>query len=158
MCLPTLSSHDSLASQKERPFIEERVFRFFMSQVPGPDPFVVGRNIQAGRICSSCRTPLPQPHKPGSKQCEQCVGKHLVYMEFFRCFEWHCSFHEAGRRRLPTRLTFRDSAKIYEMALRGNARSDKAAREALDLAIEIGRGGVWLRLTDEQYRALGGVQ
>ena len=138
--------------------MDERVFRFFMSQALRPDPFIVGRNIQAGRICSSCRTPLPQPHKPGSKQCEQCVGKYLVYLEFFRCFEWHCRFWEAGRRRLPRRLTFRDSAKIYEMALRGNARSDKAAREALDLAIEIGRGGVWLRLTDDQYRALGGVQ
>ena len=138
--------------------MDERVFRFFMSQAQRPDPFIVGRNIQAGRICSSCRTPLPQPHKPGSKQCEQCVGKYLVYLEFFRCFEWHCRFWEAGRRRLPRRLTFRDSAKIYEMALRGNARSDKAAREALDLAIEIGRGGVWLRLTDDQYRALGGVQ
>ena len=136
--------------------MDERVFRFFMSQALRPDPFIVGRNIQDGRICSSCRVPLPQPHAPGAKQCEQCVGKHLVYLEFSRCFGWHCRFWE-GRRRLPKRLTFRDPARIRETALRGNARSDKAARDALDLAIEIGRGGVRLRLTDEQYRALGGV-
>ncbi len=79
-------------------------------------------------------------------------------MSFFRSFGWHCSFHEMGRRKVLRRLTFRDSAKVYETTLRGNARSDKAAREALDLAIEIGRGGIWLRLTNEQYRALGGLQ
>lgn len=61
-------------------------------------------------------------------------------MEFFRTLRWHCRFYEAVRGRLPRRLTFRDSAKIYGMVLRGHARSDKAAREALDLAIEIGRG------------------
>lgn len=106
----------------------------------GSDPIVAGWNIGAGKICRSCRAPLPQLYTPGPKQCEQCAGKHLVSMEFFRTLRWHCRFYEAVRRRLPKRLTFRDSAKIYEMVLRGHARSDKAAREALDLAIEIGRG------------------
>jgi hypothetical protein len=137
--------------------MDERVFRFFMSQAFRPDPLIASRRIRAGRICSSCRVSLPQPHTPGRKQCEQCVGKHLIYMEFFRCFGWHCRFWE-GRRRLPKRLTFQDSAKIYEVAGRGNARNDKAAREAFDTAIVIGRGGIWLRLTDEQYRTLGGIQ
>ena len=77
-------------------------------------------------------------------------------MSFHRCFGWHCRFYEAGGRHLPTRLTFRNAARIREAAKRGNARTDKAARDAIELAIEIGRGGLWLRLTDEQYRALGG--
>src|SRR5579872_6649733 len=106
--------------------MDERVFQFFMSQALKPDPSIAWRQIRAGKICSSCRVPIPQPHTAGAKQCEQCVGKHLVYMSFSRCFGWHCRFWQ-GRRRLPKRLTFRDSAKIYEMAERGNARTDKAA-------------------------------
>lgn len=153
-----LTSHCRWFTSKEREaFMDERTLQFFMNQVPGPDPLIASRQIRAGKICSSCRVPLPQPHAPGRKQCEQCVGRHLVHMEFFRSFGWHCRFWE-GRRRLPKRLTFRDSAKIYETAERGNARNDKAAREALDTAILIGRGGVGLRLTGEQYRALGGFE
>lgn len=142
---------------ERRSFMDEGLFRFFMSQALKPDPLIASRQILAGKICGSCRAPLPQSQAPATKQCEQCVGKHHVYMEFFRCFGWHCRFYVAGQRRLPTRLTFRDATRIREKAERGNARSDKAAREALDLAIEIGSGGIWLRLTDDQYRALGGV-
>lgn len=146
----------SLTSKEREAHMDKRVLHVLMSRTPGPDPLIASRQIRAGQICSSCRVPLPEPHAPGAKKCEQCVGRHLVYMSFSLCFGWRCRFWQ-GRRQLPKRLTFRDSAKIYEMAERGNARSDKAARDALDRAIEIGTGGVRLRLTDNQYLAIGGV-
>ncbi len=158
MATTALTSHRRWFTSKEREaLMDKRAFQFFMSRVPGPNPLIASRQIRAGKICCSCQAPLPQPHVPGRKQCEQCVGKHLVYMEFFRSFGWHCRFWE-GRRRLPKRLIFRDSAYIRETAERGNAWNDKATREALDTAILIGKGGIWLRLTDEQYRALDGIQ
>jgi hypothetical protein len=40
------------------------------------------------------------------------------------------------------------------MAERGNALKDLAARQALDYAINMGRGSVWLWLSDEQYAKL----
>jgi len=40
---------------------------------------------------------------------------------------------------------------------RGGGLIDKWDREGFDLAFEMGKGGVWLRLTDDQYQALGGV-
>jgi len=46
---------------------------------------------------------------------------------------------------------------LRELAKRGNGLIDKWDREGFELALEIGRGGIWLRLSDKQYQALGGV-
>jgi len=51
-------------------------------------------------------------------------------------------------------LAFASQDKLLELAERGGATLDLEAREAIRHAIEIGRGGVWLNLTDEQDKRL----
>jgi hypothetical protein len=55
---------------------------------------------------------------------------------------------------LPRTLTFADAGKIIEIAERGEALKDLAARQALDYGIELGRGSVYLMLTEQQYASL----
>jgi hypothetical protein len=47
----------------------------------------------------------------------------------------------------------RDSKKLFEIAERGGVTS-VGGRYQIQRAINDGRGGVWLELTDEQYRKL----
>jgi hypothetical protein len=51
-------------------------------------------------------------------------------------------------------LAFTDPEKIRELARRGEAWGDSESRQMLEHAIETGRGGVYLRLTPEQYAML----
>jgi hypothetical protein len=53
----------------------------------------------------------------------------------------------------PTR-SFSDPDKIRELARRGEAWGTSEARQMLEHAIETGTGGVYLKLTPEQYRKL----
>ena len=78
-------------------------------------------------------------------------------MTFRECYGWRCRFWTEDWKKLPAELIFTDSAKVREVARRGNGLIDKWDRDGLELDLEIGRGGVWLRLNDEQYLALGGV-
>ena len=55
---------------------------------------------------------------------------------------------------LPRVFVFQDSAKIVELANRGGADNTLADRQALEHGISIGRGGVSLNLTPEQYRKI----
>ena len=55
---------------------------------------------------------------------------------------------------LPRKLTFTDPEKIRELARRGGAWRDSESRQVLEHAIETGRGGIYLRLTPDQYRKL----
>ena len=82
---------------------------------------------------------------------------HQVYMYFFKRGGWQVQFTEADLKTpLPRRLTFSDPEKIRELARRGEAWGISEARQMLEHAIETGRGGVYLRLTPAQYRALRG--
>ena len=77
---------------------------------------------------------------------------------YFRHFSgWHCSFRTEARKKLPREFTFRNSDTVVELAKRGNGLTDKWDREGFQIDLVLGKGGVWLRLSDEQYRALGGV-
>jgi hypothetical protein len=115
------------------------------------------RKMRAGEICSSCKALMPEPHTPGRKRCANCAQKHHVHMVFYFFGGWRCRFATERWQPLQKRVTFRDSASIWEAARRGNALIDDAAREGLELDLEFGRGGILLRLTDEQFRALGGA-
>jgi hypothetical protein len=85
----------------------------------------------------------------------RAAGKHRVYMTFFLRYGWQCQFLEEDLKTpLPRRLTFREPDKIRELVERGGGVKDLAERQALDHAIEIGRGGVHLSLTEEQYEKL----
>lgn len=143
--------------------MNERQYRFFISQALrsarsiSNEPLVAARKMEAGKICRSCKSPLPLPHTQGAKRCLFCADKHLVYMYFRECFGWHCGFRTEARKKLPKEFTFRSAATVREIARRGNGLIDKWDRDGFELGLELGRGGVWLRLTDGQYRSLGGV-
>jgi hypothetical protein len=80
---------------------------------------------------------------------------HQVYMYFFKRDGWEVQFLEADLKTpLPKKLTFSDSEKIRELAKRGGAWRDSESRQMLDHAIGNGRGGIYLRLTPEQYTRL----
>jgi hypothetical protein len=82
-------------------------------------------------------------------------SNHKVFMQFVRREVWHVTFLEPGLERpLPKTLTFRDEGKIRELARRGEAWGDSESRQMLDYAIAKGEGGVYLRLSPEQYAKL----
>ena len=56
--------------------------------------------------------------------------------------------------RTSSKLTFRYAAKIRELFDRFAAEKKLEDRQALDYAIENGRGSIWLNLTDDQYAKL----
>ena len=117
------------------------------------DP-IARRKMRSGQICSSCRRPLPQPHTPECKRCAHCAGSHHVRMTFFHSRVWHCRFYSERWQPLPKRLTFRDAASIRETARRGGGLIDDEVDKALDRQFKLGRGGLMLRLSDEQFRAI----
>ena len=106
------------------------------------------RGIQSGWIYSpllrlySGHVPLPPSLAPGLHLLFQAVG-------------WQVQFLEADLKTpLPSRLTFYEPERIRELARRGEAWGDSESRQMLEHAIETGRGGVYLRLTPEQYARL----
>jgi hypothetical protein len=68
---------------------------------------------------------------------------------------WQVQSIEADlRTSLPRTLTFTHPDKIRELARKGEAWGDSESRRTLEYAIENGRGGVYLKLTPDQYRKL----
>ena len=68
---------------------------------------------------------------------------------------WMCQFLEADvRTPLRKKLIFQDPQKIVEMAKKGGADFMSEDRQALEYGINLGRGSLWLNLTEEQYRKL----
>jgi hypothetical protein len=55
---------------------------------------------------------------------------------------------------LPRQFTFQHANKLRELARRGEALGTLEQKQALEHAIEMGRGGLYLRLTPEQYHKL----
>ena len=114
------------------------------------------KRMRAGEICSSCKMPLPQPYAAECTRCASCAGRHHVRMTFSHFNGWHCRFFTERWQLLPKRLIFRDATSILETARRGNGLIDDAARESLERALKLGRGGIMLRLSNEQFLAIGG--
>jgi hypothetical protein len=80
---------------------------------------------------------------------------HRVYMSFFSRAGWQVQFLEADLKTpLPMKLTFTDPQKIRELARRGEALGTSEARQMLEYAIEVGRGGMYLNLMVGQYARL----
>lgn len=110
---------------------------------------------RAGQICALCDRFLPEPHTPGEKRCESCRPRHRIYMTFFERRGWYCQFLEEDLKTpLPRKLLLPGIEKILEMAERGGAFKSLADRQGVEQALETGRGGVFLELTEEQYRRL----
>jgi len=76
-------------------------------------------------------------------------------MSFMLREGWHCQFLEQDlKTALPKKLALLSQDKILQLARRGGAVLDLEAEQAIRHAFETGRGGLWLNLTDEQYRRL----
>jgi hypothetical protein len=81
----------------------------------------------------------------------------VVVDQFRQCSGWHCGFTTESRKKLPKEFSINSSLTVRELASRGNGLVDKWDREGLELGLEISKGGIWLRLSDEQCRAIGGM-
>lgn len=70
---------------------------------------------------------------------------------------WHCQFlKEDLKTPLARRLNLVCQDKLFEIAERGGYILNLEGRQALQQAIDKGRGGIWLELSDDQYRRLKG--
>ena len=68
---------------------------------------------------------------------------------------WYCQFLEEDLKTpLPRKVSFSDPATMLEFAKRGGCILDLETRQAIEHGMEIGRGGIWLELTAEQYAKL----
>ena len=66
-----------------------------------------------------------------------------------------CQFLEEDLRTcLRRKLLFRSEQKVREIAERAGANMNLEVLQSLDHGIQNGGGGIWLELTDEQYRKL----
>lgn len=82
-------------------------------------------------------------------------ASHRIYMSFVARPEWFVQFLEADLKSpLPRAFTFASADKIRELARRGEAMGTSEGRQLLEFAISKGRGGVYLKLTPEQYARL----
>jgi len=87
--------------------------------------------------------------------CMDPNDRHRVYMSFMDRHGWQCQFLEADLQSpLPKRLHFSSPDKIIELAERGGGLRDQESRLMLYQGIAMGRGGVFLSLTNEQYERL----
>jgi hypothetical protein len=80
---------------------------------------------------------------------------HRVYMSFMDRQGWQCQFLEADLQTpLPKRLHFASSDKVVELVEHAGGFADQESRLMLEQGISMGRGGVFLNLTEEQYAKL----
>lgn len=76
-------------------------------------------------------------------------------MSFMDRRGWQVQFLEADLKTpLLRKLHFTSPDKIIELAERGGGFKDQESRLMVDQGIAMGRGGVFLYLTDEQYGRL----
>lgn len=81
--------------------------------------------------------------------------RHRVYMSFQDRQGWQCQFMEADLKTpLPKRLHFASSDKVVELLERAGGFTDLLSRLMLNKGISMGRGGIFLKLTEEQYSKL----
>jgi len=98
---------------------------------------------------------MPAPHTHGEKRSSQCGGTRRVYMSFMLRSGWHCQFLEEDlKTALPKKLAFLSQDMIFQLARCGGASLNLEAEQAIQHGINIGRGGIWLNLTDDQYKKL----
>ncbi|SEB40382.1 hypothetical protein [Terriglobus roseus] len=80
---------------------------------------------------------------------------HRVHMRFLRQSEdWLIRFTDLTGKEQLRDLTFRDPDKIEHMVERAGGLRDLAGKQALEMGIRTGVGGIELKLNEEQYRKL----
>jgi len=81
--------------------------------------------------------------------------RHRVYLSFQCRNGWQCQFLEQDlKTALPRRLQFKSSDKLIELVERAGGFPHQETRLAMLHGIEMGRGGIFLNLTAEQYGRL----
>ena len=131
------------------------------------------RQRECGKICAICHIPLDAPpwgsSKPrgygaGERVCDRCRGTaapqpsqptRRVYFSFFQSNGWVIKFSPPSLDRVIGRCRKIATADaIRAMILRTPTQMDLASRQALEAALQNGRGGLFLELTPEQYRKI----
>jgi hypothetical protein len=116
------------------------------------------RQRLAGKICARCSRSIDAGAWPGEERlCNRCGGVHKVYMGFFvrGGGEWVCTFLEPDLRTPIGRIRcFGSEEKLRELIARTQTTFTLEDRQALDHATALGRGGVYLQLSGEQYEKL----
>jgi hypothetical protein len=106
----------------------------------------------SGEICCACKIGLPPPHTPGERYCDRCRPPlQVVYVSFEKNVSWHLVFFDSNSKQRLCTLVFAGDDKIVELAKRSGALKDLAAKRALEQGINGGRGGLFLKLTPDQY-------
>jgi hypothetical protein len=76
-------------------------------------------------------------------------------MSFMHSKGWYCQLLEDDlKTSLPRKFTFATSDKVAELAQKGGGSTNLESKQALENGISMGRGGVLLNLTQEQYDKL----
>ena len=76
-------------------------------------------------------------------------------MHFMLREGWFCQFLEEDLKTpLPKKMTLENPAKLFEIAERGGYKLTLENRQSIENAIAMGRGSIWLDLTEEQYAKL----
>ena len=76
-------------------------------------------------------------------------------MNFMLVDGWRCSFLEEDLKTpLPRKVLFATPEKMLAFAERGGCVMNLEDRQEFEHGLSIGRGGIWLSLTAEQYKAL----
>ena len=92
-----------------------------------------------------------------AREVETATG-HRVFLSFARQETgwWFCRIHKDDMAKTPLSklITFRDAAKVVEMARRGRGLTGVASRQALDEAVACGRGQIMLMLDESQFEAI----
>jgi len=82
-------------------------------------------------------------------------ARHRVYMSFFVRHGWQVQFMEADLKTvLPRLLVFAESDKLLEIFERWGVDRKMEDRSAFEYAIRVGRGGIYLDLSHEEYLKL----
>lgn len=76
-------------------------------------------------------------------------------MSFMLSKSWYCQFLEEDlKTALPRKLIFATSEKILQLAEHAGVLHNLECRQAVEHGISVGRGGLFLSLTPEQYTKL----
>jgi hypothetical protein len=111
----------------------------------------------AGEICCACKNFLPPPHTRGERYCDKCKPPvKVVYAAFERKKAWEIVFYDSATQQRLRTVTFQDDEKLVELAKRGGALTNLEAKQTVENGISNGKGGVFLKLSLEQYKKLIG--
>ena len=113
----------------------------------------------ARKNCCRCGIPLKAFLSSSPKYCVLCSStrRFNVYVSFeLTDGQWRCKFRPWHLKSILRVVTFRDSAKILEMARIGNMMLTESTKRYLDREIVSGSGTFWLHLDSAQYERLCG--